>query len=58
MGGRAEGRLRPVDLARAGGISTQQVRNYADAGVLPPAPRTPSGYRVFTAEHRRALLTY
>ncbi|GLZ03340.1 MerR family transcriptional regulator [Actinomadura sp. NBRC 104412] len=62
MGGKgeggAEGRLRPVDLARAGGISTQQVRNYADAGVLPPAPRTPSGYRVFTAEHRRALLTY
>ncbi|MFI7410942.1 MerR family transcriptional regulator [Streptomyces sp. NPDC049627] len=51
-------RLRPVDLARLAGISTQQVRNYEEAGVLPPAARTASGYRTFTAVHRRALLTY
>lgn len=51
-------RLRPVDLARLAGISTQQVRNYEEAGVLPPAARTDSGYRTFTAVHRRALLTY
>ncbi|GLW06433.1 MerR family transcriptional regulator [Microtetraspora sp. NBRC 13810] len=50
--------LRPVDLARLAGISTQQVRNYADAGILPPAPRTAAGYRRFGAEHRRALLTF
>ncbi|NUT49982.1 MAG: MerR family DNA-binding transcriptional regulator, partial [Saccharothrix sp.] len=43
--------LRPVDLARAAGISTQQVRNYLDAGVLPPAGRSPAGYRVFDARH-------
>ena len=55
---RADSGLRPVDLARLAGISTQQIRNYADAGILPPAPRTRAGYRRFDARHRRALLTY
>ncbi|MQA86811.1 MAG: MerR family transcriptional regulator [Streptosporangiales bacterium] len=50
--------LRPIDLARAAGISTQQVRNYVDAGILPSTPRTATGYRRFEARHRRALLTY
>jgi DNA-binding transcriptional MerR regulator len=50
--------LRPVDLARAAGISAQQVRNYADAGILPPAERSPAGYRRFDERHRLALLTY
>jgi DNA-binding transcriptional MerR regulator len=50
--------LRPVDLARLSGVSTQQIRNYEDAGVLPPAPRTAAGYRTFGDAHRRALLTY
>ncbi|WP_037667436.1 MerR family DNA-binding transcriptional regulator, partial [Streptomyces afghaniensis] len=49
-----ERRLRPVDLARLAGVSTQQIRNYEDAGVLPPAARTESGYRVFTDIHRSA----
>lgn len=53
-----EARLRPIDLARAAGISTQQVRNYADAGILPPTERTPTGYRRFGVRHRRAVLTY
>ncbi|MFB4320442.1 MerR family transcriptional regulator [Actinomadura sp. 21ATH] len=51
-------RLRPIDLARIAGVSAQQIRNYADSGVLPPAPRTPAGYRRFGAAHRHALLTY
>ncbi len=51
-------RLRTVDLARLAGLSTQQIRNYEDAGVLPPAGRTDSGHRVFGERHRRALLTY
>lgn len=51
-------RLRPVDLSRLSGVSTQQIRNYEEAGVLPPVPRTDSGYRVFGDAHRRALLTY
>ncbi|MFI8927722.1 MerR family transcriptional regulator [Streptomyces sp. NPDC053474] len=50
--------LRPVDLARLAGVSTQLVRDYADAGVLPPVERTPSGYRRFHPVHARALLTY
>ncbi|MCX5060585.1 MULTISPECIES: MerR family transcriptional regulator [unclassified Streptomyces] len=50
--------LRPVDLARLAGVSTQQIRTYEDAGVLPPATRTESGHRAFTDAHRRALLTY
>ncbi|MEU5998254.1 MerR family transcriptional regulator [Streptomyces sp. NPDC047197] len=55
---RAGTALRPVDLARAAGVSTQQIRNYADAGILPPTPRTPAGYRRFDTRHRDALLTY
>ncbi|MFF9783117.1 MerR family transcriptional regulator [Streptomyces nigrescens] len=56
--GSTEAGLRPVDLARMAGVSTQLIRNYADTGILPPAPRTPSGYRTFGSRHRRALLTY
>lgn len=55
---REEAGLRPIDLARVAGISTQQIRNYLDAGILPPARRTPAGYRRLDAGHRRALLTY
>jgi len=51
-------RLRPVDLARASGLSTQAVRNYEAAGILPPADRTPSGYRVYTPRHLRALRAF
>ncbi|MEE6257257.1 MerR family transcriptional regulator [Plantactinospora sonchi] len=55
---RSEDRLRPVDLARLVNVSTQQIRNYVDTGILPPAPRTSSGYRSLTDRHRRALLAY
>jgi len=48
-------RLRAVDLARAAGISTQQVRNYVETGLLPPVERTDAGYRVFTDVHADAL---
>ncbi|NMD56476.1 MULTISPECIES: MerR family transcriptional regulator [Tsukamurella] len=48
-------RLRPVDLARPHGLSPQAVRNYEEQGILPPAGRTPSGYRVYTRAHRSAL---
>ncbi|MFD5102598.1 TioE family transcriptional regulator [Streptomyces albidochromogenes] len=48
-------RLRPIDLARGHGLSTQAVRNYEEAGILPAATRTPSGYRAYTPLHARAL---
>jgi DNA-binding transcriptional MerR regulator len=50
--------LRPVDLAREAGISTQQVRNYEAAGVLPATPRTDTGHRRYDEGHLLALLTY
>ncbi|GAB3885294.1 MerR family transcriptional regulator [Kibdelosporangium lantanae] len=50
--------MRPIDLAREAGLSTQQVRNYVDTGVLPPAPRTAAGYRTLDIRHSRALATY
>jgi DNA-binding transcriptional MerR regulator len=50
--------LRPVDLARVAGISTQQIRNYEDAGVLPPVVRTAAGHRRYDEDHRAALVTY
>ncbi|KOX51155.1 MULTISPECIES: MerR family transcriptional regulator [unclassified Streptomyces] len=50
-----EERLRPVDLARAHGLSAQAVRNYEAAGILPAAVRTARGYRVYTSLHARAL---
>ncbi|MEW9549127.1 TioE family transcriptional regulator [Nonomuraea sp. NPDC050783] len=51
-------RLRPVDLARPHGLSTQAVRNYEEAGILPPAGRTPAGYRAYTPRHAQALRTF
>ncbi|MER5457067.1 MerR family transcriptional regulator [Micromonospora sp. NPDC002389] len=49
---------RPIDLARPYGLSTQAVRNYERDGVLPPAARSPSGYRRYTERHARALDAY
>ncbi|SBT93850.1 DNA-binding transcriptional regulator, MerR family [Streptomyces sp. DI166] len=51
-------RLRPVDLARRHGLSTQAVRNYEEAGILPAAERTPSGYRTYTPLHAGALRAF
>ncbi|WP_103532462.1 TioE family transcriptional regulator [Streptomyces sp. SM11] len=48
-------RLRPVDLARRHRLSTQAVRNYEAAGILPAAGRTPQGYRTYTPLHALAL---
>ncbi|MFE9389641.1 TioE family transcriptional regulator [Streptomyces sp. NPDC006784] len=51
-------RLRPVDLARGHGLSTQAVRNYEADGILPPADRTEHGYRTYTPLHARALRAF
>ncbi|MFI6764705.1 TioE family transcriptional regulator [Streptomyces sp. NPDC050355] len=51
-------RLRPVDLARGHGLSTQAIRNYEEAGILPAAGRTPTGYRTYTALHAGALRAF
>ena len=49
--------LRTRDLALAGGISVQQVRNYEASGLIPKAQRSPSGYRLYTQQHLAALKT-
>ncbi|MET9378270.1 TioE family transcriptional regulator [Streptomyces sp. NPDC002992] len=51
-------RLRPVDLARGHGLSTQAIRNYEEAGILPAAARTPHGYRTYTSLHAGALRAF
>ena len=50
--------FRPSDLAREHGISAQAVRNYERDGFVPPAERTPSGYRIYTEVHAAALRAY
>ncbi|MFD7160689.1 MerR family DNA-binding transcriptional regulator [Kribbella sp. NPDC059898] len=47
--------MRGVVLAREAGISVQQVRNYEEAGLLPPVRRSAAGYREFDESHRHAL---
>ena len=49
---------RPVDLARSHGLSTQAVRNYEAAGILPPAARGANGYRAYTPAHASALAAF
>jgi DNA-binding transcriptional MerR regulator len=51
-------RLRPIDLARGHGLSTQAVRNYEEDGILPAADRTRHGYRTYTPLHARALSAF
>lgn len=47
-----------MDLARRHGLSTQAVRNYEAAGILPGAARTESGYRTYTPLHAAALAAF
>jgi len=52
------GQLRPIDLARGHGLSTQAIRNYEAAGILPAAERTSHGYRTYTQRHAQALRAF
>ena len=49
--------LRTKDLALAGHIGVQQVRNYEANSLIPKAQRSPSGYRLYTQQHLAALKT-
>ncbi|MEU3169552.1 TioE family transcriptional regulator [Streptosporangium sp. NPDC006930] len=50
--------MRPVDLAREHGLSTQAIRNYEEAGILPAAGRSVHGYRTYTPLHAQALRAF
>lgn len=39
-------------------MSAQAIRNYDDAGVLPPTERSTSGYRRYTPRHAQALRAF
>jgi len=50
--------LRTSDVARTSGYSLQQVRDLERLGVIPPATRSPNGYRSYSAIHVHALGAY
>ena len=50
--------LRTSDVARASGYSVQQVRDLERLGVIPPATRSPNGFRSYAAVHVHALGAY
>ncbi|XTZ17310.1 TioE family transcriptional regulator [Micromonospora echinospora] len=50
--------MRPVDLAREHGLSTQAIRNYEDVGILPTAERSVHGHRTYTPLHAQALRAF
>ncbi|MFI6869618.1 MerR family transcriptional regulator [Nocardia sp. NPDC050406] len=50
--------MRPIDLAREHGLSAQAIRNYDDAGILPPTERSATGYRRYTPLHAQALRAF
>ncbi|MEU4832149.1 MerR family transcriptional regulator [Streptosporangium sp. NPDC023615] len=50
--------MRTVDVARRAGCSVQHVRDLEHDGVLPPAARTATGYRVYDETHVRSALAY
>jgi DNA-binding transcriptional MerR regulator len=50
--------LKTLEVARQAGCSVQLVRNLERDGVLPPATRTASGYRVYHEVHLRSALAY
>lgn len=41
------GGLHCGDLAKAAGVSADTIRHYEKLGILPKAPRSPSGYRIY-----------
>lgn len=43
--------LRTIDVARAVNVHPNTVRLYEEWGHLPPVPRGPNGYRLYTAAH-------
>ena len=42
-----QGRYRIAEVAQRTGFSTPTLRYYEDIGLLPPADRTPAGYRLY-----------
>jgi MerR family transcriptional regulator, copper efflux regulator len=43
--------LTTAQLAKEGGVNVETIRYYERHGLLPKAPRTPSGYRAFSDDY-------
>lgn len=50
--------MRPIDLARPYGLSSQAIRTYEDLGIIPAAYRTDGGHRRYGERHRLALSAF
>ncbi|ANI94053.1 MerR family transcriptional regulator [Dietzia timorensis] len=50
--------MRPIDLARPYGLSSQAIRTYEDRGIIPAAYRTDGGHRRYGERHRLALAAF
>ncbi|SEM97880.1 MerR family transcriptional regulator [Lihuaxuella thermophila] len=44
-------KVRPIDIAKKLSVSTSALRHYEEWGIVPPVPRGPNGYRLYTEEH-------
>lgn len=47
--------MRIGELSETAGVPTKTIRFYEELGLLPPADRTPSGYRDFTSDAAERL---
>jgi DNA-binding transcriptional MerR regulator len=43
--------MRPVEISRKFGISTTTIRKYEILSLMPPVPRSKTGYRILSDEH-------
>ena len=53
---KSRGLLQIGDVAERTGLSLRSVRHYEDVGLLPPAQRSPGGFRLYTAAAVERLL--
>lgn len=51
----ADQQLTRGELAKRGGVNIETIRYYERVGLLPKPPRSPAGYRLFSADDARRV---